>query len=216
MGTTDIHAILTFLRRSKGLESAKRYRASLRGKQNTVAEHSWRLGLMALVIAPACNLKIDMGRTLSLALVHDLAEAKTGDIDAYIQIVEGKSLVEQKAVLEDSTMREMTSDLSFGSQIYDLWREYEDAATLEAKFIQALDAIEGFLHIDEDGVNFYLPKEFHADYANSAVAAFDTAAHHVPELHDFLAAIREDLRTQFEKIGVAWIEGDKETSTAII
>ncbi len=170
---------------------------------------------MALVIAPVCNIKLDMSRTLALALTHDLAEAKTGDIDAYTQIIEGKSLVEKKAVLEELAMREMTDGLSFGSNIYNLWREYEDATTLEAKFIQALDSIEGFLHIAEDGVGVYIPKEFHADYANSAVAAFDEAAHHVPELADFLAAIKEDLKKQFEKIGVEWVEGVKETSTAI-
>ncbi len=161
---------------------------------------------MALIIGSELNVKIDMGRALSLAIVHDLAEAKTGDIDAYTQITEGEQIVDDKAVLEESAMRDMTNDLPVGSEIYALWREYEDQKTLEAKFVCALDKIEGFLHIAESGVEVYVPKEFHGDYADAAVRAFDDAAKGVPELVDFLSVIKNDLRTQFEKVGVKWVK----------
>lgn len=206
MRKQKITDILTFLQRSKGLEAAKRYGSSMRDRQNTVAEHSWRLGLMALVIGTECKVRADMSRVLSLALLHDLAEAKTGDIDAYEQIMEGKKLIEKKAGMEEAAMREMTDDLPFGDWIYSMWKEYEDQETVEAKFIKALDKIEGFLHIAEVGVEPYIPKEFHADYANKAVAAFDEATHHFPELKDFLDAVKTDLRAQFEKAGVEWVE----------
>lgn len=206
MQQKNIQEILTFLRRSKGLESAKRYRSSLRGEQNTVAEHSWRLALMAFVIGSECKLEIDMGRALSLAVMHDLAEAQTGDIDAYEQILEGKKLIEEKAVLEEEAMRDMTSDLSFGDSIFGMWQEYEEQSSVEAKFVKALDKIEGFLHIAEGEVGMYIPKEFHADYATKAVAAFDEATEHFPGLKDLLDAVKADLRQQFESIGVQWID----------
>ncbi len=206
MRRQKIHDILTFLQRSKGLQSVKRYGSSLRGEQNTVAAHSWRLALMALVIGSECKVNVNMERTLTLALVHDLAESTTGDIDAYEQITGGKKVREDKTVQEDAAMRDMTDDISFGDWIYSLWREYEDQATVEAKFVCALDKIEGFLHIAEGGVELYIPKEFHADYASKAVAAFDEATHHFPGLKDFLEAIKGDLRAQFEKLGVEWID----------
>lgn len=206
MKEQKISDILKFLQRSKDLESAKRYRVSLRGTQNTVAEHSWRIGLMAFVIAAECKINIDMAHTLGLALVHDLAEAKTGDIDAYAQIQGGAEVIKEKATQEALAMHQMTDDLSFGDWIYSLWREYEDQTTTEAKFVKALDKIEGFLHIAEGEVNMYIPKEFHADYANKAVEAFDEATHHFPELKNLLDTVKEDLRTQFEKIGVKWID----------
>jgi putative hydrolase of HD superfamily len=206
MRQQKITDILTFLERSKSLESAERYGSSLRDKKNTVAEHSWRLALMALVIGTEAKVRIDMNRALTLAVVHDLAEAKTGDIDAYEQILGGKKVITDKAVMEDSAMHEMTDDLPFGDWIYSIWREYEDQETIEAKFVKALDKIEGFLHIAEVGVEVYIPKEFHADYATKAVEAFDEATHHFPELEDFLNTVKANLRTQFEKAGVEWIE----------
>lgn len=175
-----------------------------------MAEHSCRLGLMVLVIGTECKVRVDVNRALSLALLHDLAEAKTGDIDAYEQILAGKKLIESKAAMEDSAVREMTDDLPFGDWIYSIWREYEDQETLEAKFIKALDKIEGFLHIAEVGVENYIPKEFHASYANDAVEAFDEATAHFPELIDFLDAVKKNLQEQFQRSGVTWIEREKE------
>jgi putative hydrolases of HD superfamily len=206
MRQKKISEILTFLQRTKGLESAKRYSSSLRVGQNTVAEHSARLGLMALVIGTECKVRVDVNRALALALLHDLAEAKTGDIDAYEQIMGGNKLLTDKLEKEELAMREMTDDLPFGDWIYSIWREYEDQVTIEAKFIKALDKIEGFLHIAEVGVENYIPKEFHADYATKAVAAFDEATHHFPELKDLLETVKADLRAQFEKAGVKWID----------
>lgn len=170
---------------------------------------------MAFVIGSECKLEIDMGRALSLAIVHDLAEAQTGDIDAYEQILQGEKLIQEKAVMEEKAMRGMTEGLTFGGSIFGMWREYEDQASIEAKFVKALDKIEGFLHIAEGEVQMYIPKEFHADYANKAVAAFDEATEHFPGLKDFLDVVKQDLRRQFQDTGVAWIEGSAETSTAI-
>lgn len=206
MRQQKIQDILLFLKRSKALESAERYGSSMRAHKNTVAEHSWRLGLMALIIGTESRVRIDINRALALALLHDLAEAKTGDIDAYKQILAGKKLVEDKAVMEEKAMHEMTDDLPFGDWIYALWREYEDQITIEAKFVKALDKIEGFLHIAEVGVEAYVPKEFHADYATKAVVAFDEATHHFPELKDFLEEVKKDLKQQFEKVGVKWLD----------
>lgn len=206
MRKEEVQDILIFLKRSKQLQTAERYGSSLTGMQNTVAEHSWRLGLMAYVIATECKLNINLERALSLALMHDLAEAKTGDIDAYTQIKEGKKLIEEKAKMEVTAMKEMTGDLSFGERVYDLWQEYEDQKTMEAKFIKALDKIEGFLHIAEGEVEMYVPKEFHADYANKAVIAFDEATNHFPGLKDLLDAVKDNLRHQFDLAGVAWID----------
>lgn len=206
MQQKNVLEILTFLERSKRLESVERYGASLLGMKNSVAEHSWRLALMALVIAKTCNITVDMYKTLSLALMHDLAEGVTGDIDAYKQIRGGASMLAQKAVDESRAMESITHDLSFGSWVYELWEQYEAQQSLEAKFVKALDKIEGFLHISEVGVDLYIPKEFHADYADAAVKAFDHATHHFPGLKELLDAVKLKLQREFEKAGVAWVE----------
>lgn len=206
MRQQKIKDILVFLNRSKALESAKRYGSSMSANKNTVAEHSWRLGIMALVIGAEVKVRVDMNHAVVLALLHDLAEATTGDIDAYEQIIQGEKLIADKAVMEEKAMHEMTDDLPFGDWVFSLWREYEDQITVESKFVKALDKIEGFLHIAEVGVEAYIPKEFHADYATKAVEAFDEATHHFPELKDFLEEVKKDLKTQFEKVGVEWLD----------
>lgn len=207
MRTQKIQNILTFLHRSKSLETAERYQTSLKeGKRNTVAEHSWRLALMALVIGEECKVRADIPHAVSLALLHDLAEAKTGDIDAYDQVMQGKSLIENKAKEEEEAMKEIVDDLPFGDWIFNYWEEYEAQKTVEAKFVKALDKIEGFLHIAEVGVEAYVPKEFHADYASKAVGAFDEATNHFPELKDLLDAVKDDLKVKCEEAGIAWID----------
>src|SRR3989338_4466710 len=137
MRQQEIQDILTFLQRSKALESAKRYGSSLRKEQNTVAAHSWRLALMALVIGKECKVRVNINHAMALALIHDLAEAKTGDLDAYVKITGGTQSVKNKSVLEEAAMREMTSDLSFGGSIYSLWRGYEGQTTKEGEVVWA-------------------------------------------------------------------------------
>ena len=205
MEEKSVHDILTFLHRSKGLEANKRYGVSLRGEHNTVAEHSWRLALMTLVIGEVCNVRVDLQKAISLALIHDLAEAKTGDVDAFTQITEQRDPAE-KHMRETTAMRSIVKNISFGSWILEMWEGYEAQESTEAKFVRALDKIEGFLHIAEDGVHVYVPKEFHATYADEAVAAFDEATHHFPELRDLLDAVKRDLKQQFEERGVKWVE----------
>jgi putative hydrolases of HD superfamily len=215
MTSNDIREVLAFLAQSRKLESVERYTASLKTGRNTTAEHSWRLALMALVVQSVAKIDLNLERALSIALVHDLAEAKTGDIDAYTQIREGRERIERKEAEEETAMRELTDPAGFGDGIYALWREYEESETVEAKFIQALDGIEGFLHLAEGGIEAYVPPEFHADYATRAVEEFDAAVGNFPELKDLLDAVRADLKAACERQGIAWIEGDAERSSAI-
>ena len=52
------------------------------GRRESVAEHSWRLALMALLVADEFP-DVDCGRVVRMCLVHDLGEAFTGDIPAF-------------------------------------------------------------------------------------------------------------------------------------
>jgi len=205
MQEAKIKEILTFLQRTNDLKSVPRYSATLLRDQDTVAEHSWQLTMMVFIIGSECNVKIDLAKAMALALIHDLAESKTGDIDAY-EVMTGQKSRDEKMVQEVQVMQDMTTDLSFGKTIYDMWEGYEDQDSVEAKFVRALDKIEAYLHIAQRGVEAYIPKEFHADYADKAVAAFDEATHHFPEVKDLLDLIKLDLKEKFETAGVKWKE----------
>ena len=152
-------------------------------------------------LAPGCTTSYTnegLERVISTTL-----QAAVADAYAEREVIEQNA---EKAAQEEAAMRDMTKDLSLGTKVMVLWREYEEQTTIEAKFVKALDKIEGFLHIAEGEVAMYIPKEFHGDYANRAVAAFDEATEHFPGLKDLLDAVKADLRKQFTAAGVEWVE----------
>ncbi|HLD61197.1 MAG TPA: HD domain-containing protein [Patescibacteria group bacterium] len=206
MKQPEIQEILTFLQRSSKLKSVPRFSASLKSDGDSVAEHSWRLALMVFIIGNQCKVDVNLNKAIGIALLHDLAEAKTGDFDAY-EFMNGTRSLDEKRVLEKSAMDELTGDISFGNWICYIWEEFEYQKTVEAKFVKALDRIEAFLHIAEHGVKAYIPKEFHSDYADKAVKAFDEASNHFPEIKDLLEMVKKDLKQQFEAVGVKWTVG---------
>jgi putative hydrolases of HD superfamily len=193
-----IKEMILFLKETNKLKVTDRYKSTLDEVGDTVAEHSWRLGLMTFLIANQFNIEMNVGHAIQLALVHDLAEAKTDDIDVYQQITKHISTL-QKATAEDKAMQEMTDGFSFGDEVYKLWEEYEKQETKESQFIKALDKIEALLHLSEVGAEHYQQSKFYANYADEVVSVF-------PQLAELLEVIKADLKKQFKKAGVEWKE----------
>ena len=67
---------LEFIKQAEGLKSVLREAWTTTGRRESTAEHSWRLALLAGLLAP--NFGVDMGRTLMMCLVHDLGELYMG------------------------------------------------------------------------------------------------------------------------------------------
>jgi putative hydrolase of HD superfamily len=110
------------------------------GRQESVAEHSWRMVMMAMILAPQTKLKLDMEKVLKMAAIHDLAEIEVGDIPTIHQtndVVRQKALDEQAAI---ETIRARFSQVS--EEVATLWREFEDQKTAEARFVRAIDKLE--------------------------------------------------------------------------
>lgn len=197
--------ILTFLNRINHLKTIRRYKSSLSKNGDTVADHSWRLTFMVFIIGTELKTPVDITHAMKIALVHDLAELKTDDIDAY-EVIQKHVTLEDKQKNEILAMREILKGISFGQEIYDLWDEFEQQQTLEAKFVKALDKIEAFLHLDDTGTSVYIPEEFHGDYADAAVENFDNAMQHFPLLQPMLDPIKQNLKEKFSALGIEWVE----------
>src|SRR5207253_7265923 len=80
----DLHGILGFLRAAESLKTATRSGWTTAGQPESVAEHTWRLCLMALVLRPSFP-DIDFAKLVKICIVHDLGEAIGGDIPAPVQ-----------------------------------------------------------------------------------------------------------------------------------
>ncbi len=119
------------------------------GQQESVAEHSWRLAFMVCLFAPYLAQPVNIEKSLKIALIHDLAEAETGDIPMFN--CQDPVSKQQKLINEQKVMIKIKSLLNnaIGQEIYDLWLEYEEKQTYEAKFVNALDKIEAHIQHGE-------------------------------------------------------------------
>lgn len=142
MQTSELANILEFLRAAEGLKTATRSGWTSAGQQESVAEHTWRLCLMALVLHRGFP-DVDFARLIKICIIHDLGEAIGGDVPAPEQanLPAGKSDAERRDLLQ------LLSPLppALRDEITSLWDEYEAAQTPEARLAKALDKLETIL-----------------------------------------------------------------------
>src|SRR5687768_6754292 len=147
MDATELEGLLDFLRAAESLKTVTRSAYTSQGHPESVAEHTWRLSLMALLIAPQFP-DVDFARLIKICLVHDLGEAIGGDIPAPEQArrrAAGTSA--GKAADERRDLVRLLEPLSVASreEILALWDEYEAAQSPEARLAKALDKLETIL-----------------------------------------------------------------------
>lgn len=137
--------VLRFLHLAGRLKETARAGWKLRGvdQPESVADHTFRLCLMALVLGRDADPPVDRARCVFMALVHDLAESLVGDITPYDGVApEEKRRREHQAITR-------LSGLAGDPQILELWEEYDRAQTAEARFVKELDKLETVLQAAE-------------------------------------------------------------------
>ena len=102
-----------------------------------LAEHHFRVTWLALTIA-AREGKGDTAKIMKMAMVHDIAESRTGDVD-YI----ARQYVDRH---EDRAIKDMLKNTSLEKEFLEVWQEYEDRKTIEAKIVKDAD----YLDVDMD------------------------------------------------------------------
>lgn len=135
-----IPALLGVLQLSERLKFELRHSWLSNGRRESVAEHSWQMALMAMLLHPHLAHPVDLGQTLQMVLIHDLVEAEAGDIPYF----ETGSRKEAKAAREAAAaarLREMIPAPT-GQVVFDLWHAFEAGQTPEARFARALDSLE--------------------------------------------------------------------------
>ena len=142
IGNRELNGILDFLRAAESLKTATRSGWTTAGERESVAEHTWRLCLMALVLRGEFP-DVDFAKLVKICIVHDLGEAIGGDIPAPEQ-------AKRAASKSDDERRDLLTLLeplpqAQRSEIIALWDEYEAAATPEARLAKGLDKLETIL-----------------------------------------------------------------------
>ena len=141
MAPQEIDGILKFLRLAEKLKDTIRTGYTSEGRQESVAEHTWRLCLMAVLFSKEYP-DVNFERLIKICVIHDLGEALNGDIPAPEQAGRPSKTEQERADLQ-AVLDPLPVDLKV--EIEGLWEEYENASTPEARLAKALDKLETIL-----------------------------------------------------------------------
>ena len=156
MSAIDLDGILAFLRAAERLKTVTRSGWTSTGQAESVAEHTWRLCLMAMLLYGRVP-GVDLARLLRMCLIHDLGEAIRGDVPAPAQAGPGAKSADERADLLELTAP-LPADLR--EEIVALWDDYEAAESTEARVAKGLDKLETILQHTQ-GLN---PSDFDYDF----------------------------------------------------
>lgn len=110
-------------------------------RRETDAEHVWHMALYALLLKDEIGFEVDIGKVLSLVLVHDLVEIYAGDTFAYDDIARQEQDL-REAIAAKKLFGLLPSDLR--EEVNGWWVEFETGSTPEARYARALDRLQGF------------------------------------------------------------------------
>lgn len=163
----DIMKVLDFVNQAEQLKNTMRQCWSSTGKQESTAEHTWRLCLMVMLFEKYLP-KLDTLKLMKMCLIHDIAEIVDGDIPATINVPD-------KSVKERKNLIFLTKNLPthLKEEILNLWDDYENINSLEAKVSKALDKLETLMQhtIGQNPENFNY--EFNLTYGKQYTNEFE-------------------------------------------
>ena len=171
--------LIKFLSIIEKLKCNTRHSWTSSGKQESVAEHCWRLAVMALLVSVEFP-ETDIEKVIKMCLIHDFGEAIMGDIPSFLK-------TEQDEEKEDLAVQELLKMLpeSMATEFSELFAEMSELKTEEAKLFKALDKLEAILSHNEAPFETWLPLEYSSNltYGNENV-----------EHSEYLTSIREELK----------------------
>ncbi|MCL5410837.1 MAG: HD domain-containing protein [Patescibacteria group bacterium] len=151
--------LIEFIHYAERLKTELRHATRSDNQRESVADHTWRLSLMLMLVYPNLKLKIDLLKTLKMSIIHDIVEIEAKDIPVLEQINDNK-LAGQKEKAEKTAIQKLKNRLgNDGQEIFDLWNEFENSKTNEAKIVKALDKLEGQLQFLDDPVRKFTANE---------------------------------------------------------
>ena len=166
---------LEILHVAERLKDTPRHCTTTNGRPESVAEHSWRVSLMASLLRHEFP-DLDMDKVVNMCLIHDLGECFTGDIPAFV-----KTDADRK-----------TEDALLEQWVNALYKEMEAQKTAEAKLYKALDKLEALIQHNESPLSTWSENE----YDLNKTYAFETVS-----FSKWLTDLREEiLKDTIEKI----------------
>ena len=145
---------IDFLNKIEKLKCNTRHSWTSSGRQESVAEHSWRLAVMAILCTYEYP-ELDINKVIKMCLIHDFGEAITGDIPAFLKTAQNE-IDEDRAVMK--LLLELPAD--FRTELQALFDEMNARETPEAKLFKSLDNLEALISHNEADISTWLPREY--------------------------------------------------------
>lgn len=137
-----------------GLKERTRHAWMKSGRQESVAEHSWRMALMAYFLRDEFP-TVDLTRVLLMALLHDMGEVFTGDIPTFEKTDADRA---REHELRDKWIDALPAP--YAAEVRSLFAEMDAMETEEAKIVKALDRMEAVITHNEGDPHTWLPLEY--------------------------------------------------------
>ena len=179
--------LLKIMHTAEKLKDATRHCYTSGGRRESVAEHSWRISLLAYFIKDEYP-GADMDKVIRMCLIHDLGECFTGDIPTFRKTDSDRDT-------EDSLLRQWLDSLppEVGEDLKLLFDEMDRQETPEARLYRSLDKLEALIQHNESPLDTWSENE----YSLNQTYAFDTVAFS-DWLTDLRKAILDDTLEKIE------------------
>lgn len=150
----EARKLIEIMRTAERLKDATRHSWTSQGRRESVAEHSWRLVLLACLVREDFP-EADWEKVLTMAALHDMGEAFTGDIPAFWK-------TDADREIEVNCQQRWSAEIPepYGSRFSALFAEMEAMETLEAKIVKALDKMETLIQHNEADISTWIPLEY--------------------------------------------------------
>lgn len=144
---------IEFLNKIEKLKCNTRHSWTSSGRRESVAEHSWRLSVMAMLCADEYP-ELDINKVIRMCLIHDFGEAVTGDVPSFY-----KTETHEKE--EETAIKDLLSSLpdDIRAELSDLFDEMNALETPEAKLFKSLDNLEAVVSHNEADISTWIPLE---------------------------------------------------------
>ncbi|MFA6096269.1 MAG: HD domain-containing protein [Candidatus Paceibacterota bacterium] len=106
-------------------------------KCESVGDHSFAVALLGMLIAKKYFPGLDMAKVIKMSLIHELGEIDGGDITPFDGIDKN-----EKHALEERGVRKIFADFPEGREYLELWLEFEENRSPEARFVKQIDKLE--------------------------------------------------------------------------
>ena len=183
----EARKLLEILNVAERLKDVTRHCYTRNGRQESVAEHSWMMTLMAFFMKEEFP-DADMDKVIKMCIIHDLGEAFTGDIPTFEKKTSDEKYEEALLTswlegLPEGYRKEMTS----------LYDEMKKRETREAKIYKAIDSLEALIQHNISDLSTWIPREYELNktYGDDKV-----------QFSEYLKELREEVRRDtLKKLG---------------